>query len=133
MNKNISQKIYNDAFKMASDTIWCSLKKSNSKSSSYDTFRNTGYTKTLQSPLPVEAIVHSLSPENRVLKEIGYNEFGSIEIIIKDQDINLIKNAEKITYEEEEYSLYRKGLGNRSQISKRRFGFYKVILFRTGQ
>jgi hypothetical protein len=110
MNKNISQKIYNDAFKMASDTIWCSLKKSNSKSSSYDTFRNTGYTKTLQSPLPVEAIVHSLSPENRVLKEIGYNEFGSIEIIIKDQDINLIKNAEKITYEEEEYSLYRKGV-----------------------
>ncbi len=132
MNKNIHKQLVLRAFKDNQETVWCTLKASNVKGATYDPYRNTGYTKTNQSPLPVKAIVHSLTPDNIVLKQLGYNNFGSIEIIINNQDVNLIKICEKISYDEVDYSPYNKALGNRVQISKRPFGFYKVILFKIG-
>lgn len=132
MNKNIHKQLTIDAFKNYKETVWCYLKSSNSKGVNYDPYRNTGYTKTQQAPLNVDAIVHSLTPENRVLKELGYHEFGSIEIVIESKDINLIKICEKIEYDGNDYSPYTEALGNRIQISKRSFGFYKVILFKLG-
>lgn len=132
MNKNIKSKILNDAFKDYSDTIWVYLKKTNTKGSNYDPYRNTGYTTTQQSPYSIKAIISQQIPYSLSKSEIGLVTSGAISIIIKKADVNAIKFSEKIEYDSEEYTVYSKALGNRVQITKRPGDFYRVILFRKG-
>ena len=132
MNKNINSQIEEAVFKQYSETVWVYLKASNSKGSNYDAYRNTGYTQTNQSPIAVKAIVHPLSGNSLIIRELGLTEMGSIELIIKKQDKNLFKICQKIKYDEEEYSTFNKALGNRVQITKRSFDFYRVLLFKRG-
>jgi len=133
MNKNIPSQIANKAFKEYSETLWIYLKKSNSKSSSYDPYRNTGYTKAYQNPISVKAIVHPLGANSLIVRELGLINSGSIEIIVKKNDANLVKIASKIEYENEEYSVFNKALGNKVQIVKKPFDFYKIVLFKVGK
>lgn len=132
MDKNINSQIERSVFKDYSETIWVYLKASNSKGVNYDPYRNTGYTKTNQSPIPVKAIVHPISGNSLVARELGLKLSGSIELIIKKKDVNLFKVCEKIKYEGEEYSTFNKALGNKVQITKRSFEFYRVLLFLKG-
>ena len=132
MNKNIHKKLVTDTFKDNQQTLWAYLKATNTKGSNYDPFRNTGQSVTNQSPININALVHSLTPDNKVLKELGYNGSGSISIIVEEQDVGLIKICEKIEYDGDDYSPYTKALGNRVQISKRSFGFSKIIMFKIG-
>ena len=131
-NKNINSQIEHSVFKDYSETVWVYLKSSNSKGSNFDPYRNIGYVKTNQSPISVKAIVHPLSGSSLIVRELGLTETGSIELIIKKQDVNLFKMCQKIKYDDEEYSTYNKALGNRIQITKRSFDFYRVLLFRRG-
>jgi len=131
MNKNINSQILN-IFDKYSDTIWVYLKKTNTKGSSYDAYRNTGYTKTQQSPYPVKAIISQQIPYSLSKSEIGLVTSGAISIFIKKSDVNAIKIAEKIEYNLEDYTPYSKALGNKVQILKRPGNFYRVILFRKG-
>ena len=132
MNKNINSQIERDVFKDYSETVWVYLKSSNSKGTNYDPFRNTGYTKTNQSPIPVKAIVHPLAGNSLIVRELGLAHTGSIELIIQKNDVNLFKMCQKIKYDGDEYSTFNKALGNRVQITKRSFDFYRVLLFRRG-
>ena len=132
MDRNIHSHIVNNAFNDYSETIWVFLKASNTKGATYDPYRNTGYTKTNQSPIPVKAIVHPISGNSLIARELGLAEMGSIELIIKKKDKNLFKICQKIEYEGEEYSPFKKALGDRVQITKRSFDFYRVLLFKKG-
>jgi len=131
-NKNINSKIERQVFKDYSENVWVFLKSSNDKGSSYDPYRNTGYTKTNQAPLPVKAIVHPIAGNSLVARELGLAESGSIELIIQRKDVNLFKICQKIEYDGDEYSAFNKALGNKVQITKRSFGFFRVLLFRRG-
>ena len=132
MNRNVNYNITNSAFDDYSETIWVYLKSGNTKGEDYDPYRNVGYTKTFESPYPVEAMIVPVQPNSLIMREIGLDEAGAIYTIIKNQDVNMIKSAEKIEYNEETYSVYNKALGNRIQLLKRPFGFWRVTLFRVG-
>jgi hypothetical protein len=129
MNKNINSQVEITAFKEYAETVWVYLKNSNSKGTSYDPNRNTGYTETIQNPLAVKAIVHPLSGNSLVARELGLSQMGSIELIIQKKDMNLFKICQKIKYDGNEYSTFNKALGNTVQITKRSFDFYRVLLF----
>lgn len=132
MDKNIHSTIVNSTFNDYSEKVWVYLKASNSKGSNYDPYRETGYTKSKQAPICVKAIVHPISGNSLVARELGLAEMGSIELIIQKKDANLFKYCEKIEYDGKEYSTYNKALGNRIQITKRSFDFYRVLLFLKG-
>ena len=132
MDRNINSNINNNIFVDYSETIWVYLKKTNTKNLNYDPYRNTGYSKTQESPYPVKAIVSQGIPWSLQKQDIGEVTNGAISLIIKKADVNAIKFAEKIEYNSEEYSAYAKALGNKVQISKLPFGFYKIIIFFKG-
>ena len=131
MNKNINDKV-NKAFKDYKETVWVYSKKSNSLGSSYDPYRNTGYVETLQSPIPVNAIVHQISGSGLIAKELGLSLYGAIEIIVNDVDQQLIKNAEKLKYNGQLYTTYNKALGSRTLMNKRRFDMTAFTCFLEG-
>jgi len=133
MNRNIYSRIKDTVFKDYSETLWVYLKASNTKGENFDPYRETGYTKTQQSPLPVKATVRQITPESRVMKVLGQIALGAIEIVVKKEDKNLIKMAEKIEYKNKEYCTFNKSLGNRVQITEIPFGFYRIVLFVAGK
>lgn len=133
MNRNIDEKILTHAFNNYSELVWVYTRGGLTKASTYDPYRNTGYTKTLKNPFPVKVIVRQLQANSLIMRELGLTISGAIEILIQDTDIELIKLAEKILYKNNEYSLYNDALGNRVQIYDRTFGFSRVILFRAGK
>ena len=131
MNRNIHQKLKDSIFKEYSETVWVYLKKTNSKSSNYDPYRNTGYTKTNQSPEPVKAYVRQIRGNSLVARELGLMQSVAIEIVIESRDENIFRICEKVKYNDAEYSPFNKALGDRVQIYKSDFNFSRVILFRT--
>lgn len=132
MNRNIHQQITDNAFNDYAETIWIYLKSSNSKGSNFDPFLNVGYTTTNQNPEPVKAIIHQISGSGLIYKELGLVNTGTLEVIVKTTDVNLFKIAQKIIYDEIEYTPFNKATGNRVQIFKRPFGFSRIILFVKG-
>lgn len=132
MNRNIDNIIDVNLFKEYAETVWVYLKSSNSKGSNYDAYRNTGYTKTSQSPEPVKAHVRQILGNSLIAREIGLVESGAIEIVVSSSDVNLFKFCDKVVYNDEEYSIYNQALGNKVQIFKSEFNFSRVILFRQG-
>jgi len=114
------------------ETIWVYLKGGNSKGTSYDPFRNTGYTTTQQSPIPVKAKVRALSPDSLIRREVGLITIGAIEIQVPECSVGIIKIAERIDYKDEKYSTYNKALGSNVQLINHEFGISKIILFKLG-
>jgi len=136
MSKRLFKNIQHTAKKNLIDgighTIWIYLKKTNSKGSSYDPFRNTGYTKTEQSPIPIKVNVRVLSPDSLIRREIGLAKIGAIEIQVDECSANIIKIAEKIKYNNELYATYNKAVGNQVQITTNEYGISRIILFKLG-
>ena len=132
MDRNVHKKLRDTIFKEYEETLWVYLKASNTKSSSYDPYRNTGYTKTNQSPEPVKAYIRQIQGNSLVAREIGLTQSGAIEIVIKSSDENLFRICQKVKYNDEEYTPFIKSLGNRIQIFKSPFDFSRIVLFRVG-
>lgn len=130
MNRNIKCKINNNIFLTYAETVWVSLKASNSYGANFDPYREVGYAETNTSPIAVKAIVSQIVGDSLIRREIGLQETGAIELLINEKDATLFYNAQKVTYNNDEYALYNKALGNKIQIYKRSLGFYKVILFK---
>jgi hypothetical protein len=130
--KKIHSRFQETLFSDFPDTIWVYLKASNVKGVNYDKFLNVGYTRTQQSPIPVEAYIRQLQPNSLIMRELGLTISGAIEIFVTNNDAELIKIAEKITYKYCEYSTYNKALGNKVQITQLPTGHSRVVLFRAG-
>ncbi|HUU88095.1 MAG TPA: hypothetical protein VMX17_10130 [Candidatus Glassbacteria bacterium] len=130
--KNLQHKIKKDFLEKFSETLWVTLKKSNSMGSNFDPFRNVGYTTTNQSPIPVKARVRVLSPDSLIRREIGLVQIGAIEVEIEERYADMIKICQKISYNKEDYTPYKKAAGNQCQITKGDFGISKIILFKIG-
>lgn len=130
MHKSIQYQIEEKVFRNFSENLFVYLLKSFSYGSNYDPYREEGGVFLQNNPIAVKGIVRQISGDSLIRREIGIQETGAVEVIIKERDISLIKNAEKVIYNQEEYALYNKALGSRMQIFKRPFGFYKVIMFK---
>lgn len=133
VKRKIHSRINDTIFSDFTETIWAFLKASNVKSDNFDPYRNTGYTTTQQSPLPVNAQIRQITPESRTMKVLGQIALGAIEVVVKEQDVNLVKMAEKIKYKDREYTTFNKSLGNRAQITEIAFGFSRIVLFLAGK
>jgi len=132
MNRNVHQKLKDSIFSDYTETVWVYLKASNTKGNSYDPYRNTGYTKTNQSPEPVKAYVRQIRGDSLIARELGLVHSGAIEIVIESRDANLFRICEKVKYNDVEYSPFNLALGDRVQIYKSDFDFSRVVLFRKG-
>jgi hypothetical protein len=130
--KNIKHQVQKSFLEQFSETIWVYLKKSNSMGQNFDPFRNTGYTSTLQSPIPIKATVRNLAPDSLIRREIGLIQIGAIEIQVEDRYADVIKIAEKIFYNDEYYTPFNKATGSQVQITKSDFEISKIILFKIG-
>lgn len=130
MDRNIRQIIKDGILIKLEETVWAYLKKTNAKSSNYDPYRNTGYTKTSQSPEPVKAQVKHIRGNSLVARELGLSQSGAIELVINSEDENIFRICDKVRYDDVFYSPFNKALGDRVQIYKLDFNLSKVILFR---
>lgn len=129
--KGIDQKVFNDIFRKLSKTAWVTMRGSKSKTTNYDPFRDTGYAKSFDNAIPVKVITKPLSAGSLMHKELGLVKTGAIQIILKKSDINLIKNSEKLVYNDIEYYIYDDAVGNKFQEFPTDFSKYtKIIVFR---
>ena len=126
LTKHFAKYIYRE-FK---DTIAIYLKGGKTKSASYDKYTNTGYTTTQQNPLFIKAIIRDVKAEELITKNIGLVAFGAKKIVIKKNDISLIRNASRIVIDEEDYYVYDDAVGNKLQIADDKLGYYTVLLFK---
>lgn len=136
MNKDIfkiNKKIKRYLRSKYGETLWIFLKASNTKGSNYNTYLNEGQTVTKKSPIPIKAIfVKQIQANSLIYRELGLKETGAIEAIIDSSDINAFKVCESVKYNEELYSPFKKGLGNRIQITSLAFNQAKIVLFKLG-
>jgi len=131
MNKNIISQI-NRSLDGYKQTVWVYKKATNIVSSNYDSYRNLGYSKTYQSPTPVNAVVHQISSTGLIAKEIGLSLTGAIEIMVSGMDASLIKNASKLKYRGQFYTTFHKALGTKNLITNLPFGMKKIVCFMQG-
>jgi hypothetical protein len=130
--RNIHSTVKENLFKDIQETVWIYLRASNSKAENYDPFRQTGFTKTNQAPLPIKAIVRQLTSESLIMREVGLMATGAIEIVVEEKDVNVFRACEKVQYKEKDYVTYNEALGNRIQITNTIYGFSKIVLFPKG-
>ena len=131
MIPELDQKFFDEFFRKYSKKAKVFLRKSKTKVNNYDPFRDTGYVETSQNYLTVKILTKTITPGSLIHKEMGLAKAGSLQIILADRDVSLIKNSEKITIDDIEYYVYDDAVGNRFQIYPTQFTkFSKIILFR---
>lgn len=126
---NIELEIFEKIFKDHSISIEIFLRSSKIKGNNFDKFRDLGYEKTIQNPIFINALTKQLSPNSLIIKELGLVETGALSIIVKDDDAQFVKLAEKIIIDAKEYTPRNQALGNRFSIEKLPFNYKKIIVF----
>jgi hypothetical protein len=121
----------NKALEHHKEIVWVYFKSGNTKTN-YDPYRNEGYVETFQNPLPLKLMVHEISANGLVAKEIGLSSLGAKEFVGNDNEIDMIKNASKIKYDEQYYTPFNKAVGSKCLISSRPLGQKAIICFVEG-
>jgi len=131
MIPEIDQNFFDEFFRKYRKTALVTLRSSKTKGDSYDKFRDTGFVQTHQNALPVKVLTKIISPSSLIYREMGLTEAGAIQIILKNNDVNLIKNSEKVVIGGIEYYAYNTAVGSKFEIYPSQFSkFSKIILFR---
>jgi hypothetical protein len=126
LTKHFAKQIYRE-FK---ETVEIYLKGSKIKSINFDKYTNTGFITAQQNPLFIKAIIRDVKAEELITKHIGLVASGAKKIVIKENDISLIKNASRIVINEEDYYVYDDAVGNKLQIADDKMGYYTILLFK---
>jgi hypothetical protein len=124
--KHFARKIYRE-FK---DKVEVYLEGSKTKGSYFDKYTNTGYVKTRQNPIFIKAIIRDVKAEELITKSIGLTAYGAKKIVIRENDVSLIKNASRILINDEDYYVYNDAVGNKLQIADDKFGYFTILLFK---
>lgn len=125
----INKNVFDQIFLNHSTKITIFLRASKNKGSNFDPFRETGYEKTTQNPFFIKGIIKSLAPNSLIIREMGLTESGALQLLIKDNDVSLIKLSKKMIIDGKEYYIYNDRIGNKLQIFPLRFGYSKLIVF----
>jgi len=94
-----------------------------------DTYEQT-YTYTNLNPKTIIAYVVDVSPEQLAYKQYGFIETGAKELICEDRYEEWLKNCSKLTIDDENYEVYKDGVGKRASIQHRPFNIIKVVIKR---
>lgn len=128
---NINNKVFNDIFKKAHKLAFVTLRSGKTKNAKYDPYRETGFDQTYQNPIPVKILTKTVSASSLTYNQIGLVKAGALQIILNNDDVELIKNAEEITIDDVSYYVYDEAVGNKLQIYDTQFADYsKIIVFR---
>lgn len=126
LTKHFAKQIYRE-FK---ETVEVYLKGSKTKSAFYDKYTSTGYVITQQNPIFIKAIIRDVKPEELITKSIGLVATGAKKIVIKENDVSLVKHASHLMINDEEYYVYDDAVGNKLQIANDQMGYYTVLIFK---
>lgn len=132
-NNRIHKQIFDATFKNSCSTVGIVLSNGTSLSDNYDPKRKTGIIKNKSNPIPVKALVETLSANSLIHRDLGLKEIGAKRLTVVNCDVELFKIAEKVVIDGEDYTAYNQALGNRFQIFPLKFGFSNIILFRDTQ
>jgi hypothetical protein len=97
------------------------------KDSSFDP-QESNYYRTDRNPTIARGLVRLIENHSSVAKHYGITTKGSVEILLDQRYLSLIKNASKIEINGTEYEVYSNTTGNISPISQTGFGYFSVIL-----
>lgn len=90
------------------------------------------YTYTNMSPIIIRAYVREVSPEALVYKQYGLHRMGAKEIICELKYRDLFTNCNKVVIENDEYQVFREGVGSRALIQERPYNMMRVVLSKNG-
>ena len=76
------------------------------------------------------SIVRDAKPEELILKNIGQVAVGSKKIVVKENDVALIKLSIQLTINDVDYSVYNDAVGKKFQILATQFGYSTILVFR---
>ncbi len=128
---NVDKKIFDNVFKQHGQKIEVFLRSSKTKGITYDKFRDTGYTKIVQNPYFITAMIRTISANSLIIRELGLTETGAIQIVIRNADVAFIKLSNKILIKNNEYYVFNDAIGNRLQISPvENFDYSRIVIFR---
>lgn len=119
-----------ELFRQNATKVKIYLRSTKTEGTNFDPIRKTGYTITYQNPSSIKAIVKDASPEKLIVKELGLVNLGAKELIVKDSDAELLKIAQKIEIDGEDYHTRCDAVGKNFVCWKRPCGFSRVILFK---
>ena len=126
----ISKEIMQTLFKNHSKKIKVFMRSSKTKGTTFDPFRDVGYTKTILNPVFVRGVLRDITPNSLIIREMGLTESGAKYVMVKDSDVEFFRLSEKILIDEKEYYVFNDAVGNRFQITELQFGYTKIIIFR---
>jgi len=92
--------------------------------------REKNYTYYNLNPVVIKAYVTELTPEKLAWKQIGLQEGGAKEVICDYKYAEWFRKANKIVIDDDEYSCYRRGVGNNATITKRPYNLMRVVLLK---
>lgn len=128
------QKHLNKILKEHKTTIYIYPKSSFAKSDDYDVFRKDevgNYTKTGHNPVGLKVYVRDASPQGLIVRELGLQLNKVKELWIENKYIDLVKNAEKIEIDSEEYSIWSKAVGDKLQLYPRKgTNMTEILIFK---
>ena len=131
MLKHIDKNIFDSIFKKHDQKIQVFLRSSKVKGDTYDKFRDTGYTKTVENPYFIRAMVKTVTANTLIIKELGLTETGAMQIIIRNSDVAFVKLSNRIIINDSEYYIYNDAVGNRLQIFPiENFNYSRIVIFR---
>lgn len=93
----------------------------------YDTYEQN-YTFSNLNPITIKGYVSEISAESLVWKQYGLKEIGAKEVICEDRYINYFRLANKIEIDDDEYEVFKEGVGGRVMLQTRPFHTIRVIL-----
>jgi len=130
IDKCISKKVFDNIFLDHSIKLRVFLRASKVKGANFDKFRTIAFDQTTQNPLFVDAMVANVSPNSLILRSFGLAETGALYILIKDNDLPLIRLSQRIVINNIEYYVFNDAIGGKLQVFERPFGYQRVIIFR---
>jgi hypothetical protein len=113
-----------------SEKIFVYLPGSTVKSANYDKFRDTGYQRSIQNYLTVNAFVRPMVSNELVVKQLGLVAIGSVKIVIKNNDVALFKLASRVVIKGEDFYVYNDAVGKKMLMVELDDSYTEITLFK---
>lgn len=125
----------NKFMKIHLSTVYIFPRSIREKTGEYDPDRQeeeTNFTLTPHNPIPLKCYIRNASPEGLIAREIGLSASLVKELWVSTKYVDLIKNAERIVINKEDYSPYHKATGNKFQIYEKKgnLNLVEILIFR---
>ena len=110
--------------------VFVYLPGTSTKGTNYDKFRDVGYTKSIApNYLTVKAFIREVSPNELIIRQLGLVSVGAKKLIVKNNDINLFRLANRVVINNVEYYVYNDAVGKKFQIQELDENYSEVTVF----